>query len=508
MKSGWKQLVPHSTEGLAKRTRRAVQWHYAGNATRMAINFGVSVLLTRLLGPAPYGQVASAMVVCSFANLLANAGLPSALIQKQELSAEDIRFCNTVQLCIATCLTALLTLSAPFWEQFFHAPGTAHVFRALSLVFMFQAAGTTSTALLNRSLRTQVIQACSVASYAVAYLLVGVPMAFAGFGVWSLVAAQLVQVLLNSILVYLNVRHPLLPMIDRKHMEMFGFGNRVMFANISSWSISNLDNTVVGRVAGPVMLGLYSRAFTLASVPAESATSGMLQILLPALSRVQRDKEKIARYYAALFGVVCMVLCPIFLAAAVVPDVVVLGLFGEKWTGAVQLFRPLAIAIPLNGLLAIAGPVLTARGKPGIELRGQATTAVLAGAVYWMAVHRSVLALSWSVLAVYVVRTLVLSGLALREVGGKWTDLLSTAAPGLILSVFTMVVVGVSRMLLPSMSYVMQLLMVIAIGATSLLSFCFLTSGWLFRPIIAKAPQLENVLPWPFRRSVPCEQVS
>lgn len=505
MKSHWTQLVPHTTDGLAKSTQSALRWQYLGNFTRLVLGLGINILLTRLLGPAPFGQLAAAMIVYGFASLLSNAGLSSALIQKKNLTAEDIRFCCTAQMLIALCLSAFLYASAFQWARFFHDPSTSSILHVLSVVFVLQAFGTTSTALLNRSLKTKVVQTCSILSYAVAYLFLGIPLALAGFGVWSLVTAQITQSLLYSVLAYSRVRHPVLPLLDRSHAGMLGFGYRVLLANMSSWGISNLDNTVVGRVSGSVALGLYNRAFTLAALPAEAVISGLLQVLLPSLSRVQGDTAKVARVYSALVGAVCMVLCPVFFAMAVVPEVVVLGLYGEKWAGAVALFQPLAIAIPLNALLALAGPVLSARGKPQLELRGQAIAVFVAGIVYTVAVHKSVLALSWSVPAVYLLRLWLLSGMALKEVRGSWRDLMSTVWPGLFLAIISASIVRVTSSLLPPMGYALRLVIVAASGAASVALCLLLRSTWLLRPILLNAPQFAEMFPGVFRRLLPCE---
>jgi PST family polysaccharide transporter len=190
---------------------------------------------------------------------------------------------------------------------------------------------------------------------------------------------------------------------------------------------------------------------------------------------------------------------------AAVPSVVVLGLYGEKWAGAVALFQPLAIAIPLNALLALAGPVLSARGKPQIELRGQAITVVIAIIVYCIAIERSVLALSWAVPAVYLVRLCLLTGMALKEVGGRWRDLISTSWPGIILTIISVTIVRVTTTLLPPMGNPLRLLAVATSGAIGLILCLLLMSGWLLKPILLRAPQFAGMFPGIFRQLLPCE---
>lgn len=347
------------------------------------------------------------------------------------------------------------------------------------------------------------MQIISITSYVISYLGVGIPLALWGAGIWSLVLAQLSQAFFGSLFSYAVVRHSVVPLIHSRHRSMLSFGFRILGANISSWGISNLDNTVVGRFAGAVPLGLYNRAFSLAAMPAEGIISSLLRILLPALSRVQSDTEKLRRVYAAALGLVLMILAPIFAAMFVVPDVVILGLYGEKWGGAVALFQPLALAIPINAVMALSGPLLAARGKPEREFYMQSITAAVAAIAYVVAVRWSVLALSWTVLAVYIIRFILLSNSANREIGGRWKDLMATAMPGLILSVVAAASAKAIDLVLPRLQYPVRLGFVCS-GTLLCVSACFvLFSKKLLQPIVDRFPQLQLLFPARVRHLVP-----
>jgi PST family polysaccharide transporter len=481
-------------ENLTRTTGRALSWNYIGAAVRLVLSFGINILLTRLLGPKPFGELAIAMIVFGFGNLLASVGITSALIQKPELDDLDIRFCFTCQMTIGALMTLLLATTAGLWARFFHQPEVALVLQVFSLLFLFQTFGTTAIALLNRRQDVRTIQIISIISYVIAYLGIGVPLALRGAGIWSLVLAQLAQAFLGSAMAFAKVRHSVIPRLHPSHMGMLAFGFRILGANVCSWGISNLDNTVVGRVAGPVPLGFYSRAFSLAAMPAESIISGLLQVLLPALSRVQTETEKLRRIYASAFGAVLLVLAPMFAAMAAAPDAVVLGLYGRKWIGAVALFQPLALAIPINAVMALSGPTLAARGKPQREFHMQLLAVLVAAIAYMIAIRWSVLALSWAVLAVYVVRFVLLTGAAAREIGGRWLDLVATAWPGLVLAAIAAVVAKALDLLLPDHDTA-RLAVVAAGSALAIFAVFAVFSKTFLRPILSRAPQLGALVP-------------
>ena len=480
---------------LTEATGRALRWSYIGVFTRMLLGFGINILMTRLLGPKPFGQLAVAMMVYSFGNLLSNVGVASALIQKEEVTEEDVRFCFTCQMLVGILMALLLTFSAAGWAIFFHEPGVTRVLSLFSLLFVFQAFGTTAVALLNRRQDARRVQGISIISYLISYLGLGVPLAFLGAGIWSLVLAQLVQALIYNALVYACVRHSLIPLLHFHHVSLLTFGFRILGANICNWGISNLDNAVVGRVAGPIPLGLYSRAFSLAAIPAEGFISGLLQILLPSLSRIQTDKAKLRKIYASALGLVFMILGPMFAAMAAVPDVVILGLYGTKWAGAIGLFQPLALAIPINAVMALSGPLLAARGKPQREFYVQLITVAAAAVSYIFSVQRSVLALSWVVLAIYLLRFALLTQAANREIDGRWRDLMATAWPGLTLAAAAAIIAKSIALLLPPLHNPQRLALVGAGSALFILVCLAAFSKVLLRPIFTRSPQLATLLP-------------
>lgn len=480
---------------LTETAGRALRWSYIGVFTRMLLGFGINILMTRLLGPKPFGELAVAMMVFSFGNLLSNVGVASALIQKQEITEEDVRFSFTCQMLVGALMALLLTFSAPAWARFFHEQGVTRILRFFSLLFVFQAFGTTAVALLNRSQDARKVQGISIISYLVSYLGLGVPLAFLGAGIWSLVLAQLLQALIYSVLAYAVVRHPFIPLLHFRHASLLTFGFRILGANICNWGISNLDNAVVGRMAGPIPLGLYSRAFSLAAIPAEGFISSLLQILLPSLSRIQTDKDKLRKIYASALGLVFIVLAPMFAAMAAVPDVVILGLYGKKWTGAIGLFQPLALAIPINAVMALSGPLLAARGKPQREFYMQLICVAAAAASYIFAVRRSVLVLSWVVLAIYLLRFVLLTRAANREIEGRWSDLMATTCPGLALAVAAAIIARSIESLLPPLQDAQRLALVGG-GSALFILVCFAAfSKVLLRPIFTRSPQLATLLP-------------
>ncbi len=402
-----------STEApLADRSVRAAQWNYVGSLGRTLAQFAVGVLLARLLGPEAFGLTAIAWLLIGAGRLFADLGFSAALIQRAELDAADVDLAATMQLLIGALLTLLSFSAAPVIAAFFRRPDAAPVIEAMSPLFVLHAAGQVPTALLNRDLQFRRTQTAQLLTYLLGYLGVGVPAALSGFGVWSLVAAQLVQAGTYAGTVMVMARRGLRLRLSGDRARLFSFGGKVMGANATSWAILNLDTVIIGRFQGVTDLGLYNRSMSLVQSPIGALVSSLQGVLFSACSRAQHDPVRLRAAFLAVTEFLAYSCLPIVCAVALVPDVVILGVYGPAWSGAVPLLAPLSLAIAVHALLAVVGPVLMSIDRTQAELRAQLVTVAAMVPALWLAAQHSMPAVAWTVAGVYALRW----GLLLAEV--------------------------------------------------------------------------------------------
>jgi O-antigen/teichoic acid export membrane protein len=500
---------------LTQSALTALKWNYVGAAARTGSGLIIGVILSRLLGPTPYGQVAVAMLVISLGNLLADVGLGSALIQKQDVSEHDVRFSFTVQLLFASALTLTGWALTPFIAEFFRQSAAIAVIRALLWMFMFQALGQTSTSLLRRQLKLEVIQKAQVISYISGFLLVGIPLATLGAGVWSLVAAQLVQSLCCSVITYSAVRHPLRPTLARHSPGMMKYGAKAMMSNIASWAIGSLDNLFVGRSFGVTDLGLYNRAFTSVSVPAYSVVSAVQSVLFPTYSRGQEKPESMRRGYLASCAIVFLVVLPPCLTIACIATTFVSGLYGPRWLAAAAVLVPLSLAMPFDSLMALSSPVIWAKNKVERELRVHAATAVIAVLVLAVASRVSVVAVGWAILGVYLCRWTFLSLAATRLLGVRPLEVARALLPAVLVATATAISIFALDHLLTSLGLSVVVVLIVDITCAALVYLAslklfarFLTSEsrWILDSITAATPRLARPIRWMFSNGMEVAQ--
>ncbi len=501
---------PIAEKDLAAAALAGVKWNYLGLALRSACGIAIGIALARLLGPHPFGQFAIAILVVGLGNLMADFGFSAVLIQKKELSAAEIRFLLTAQVGLGAALMLIVAACAGSIARAFGQPASASVVRAMSAMFLIQGFSQTGAALLRRQLAFKRVQIAQVSSVLVASAGIGIPLAAAGVGVWSLVAGQLAQAVLFGILVYAWVRHPVRPRL-RWHPGLLKFGAKVVGTNVVNWTITSIDQALVARYFGAGELGLYSRTYQLARTPTDGLVTALQMVLYPVYSRAQEKAQALRRVYLASVDLLVLALLALFAAAALVPETLIVGLLGPRWTAAVPLLAPFALAMPLQGLMAMAGPLLWGVDKVQRELRAQGL--VLAGAVliFFVASQVSIITVAWGLLLVYLLRSLLVTQALLPVLELSWARLLRTVrgAPLLALAVASVVAVSDLSFSRRGMSASMRLIADTFLGGSAGLAVLLIVPAlvcseetlWLMSELRFRVRCLERPLAWVLGRN-------
>jgi O-antigen/teichoic acid export membrane protein len=489
---------PLDQKSLSEASFSALKWDYAGTATRAVSSLIITVVLARLLGPEPFGLLAAGWLVIGLANLVADLGLGSALLQCKTIAEEDVRYAFTIQVCVGIALMGVTGLAAPMVGHLFNQAKVVPVVRAMSLVFLLQTFGAIAVSLLKRQMDFKRIQFARITSYLAGFLGLGIPLALLGFDVWSLVIAQISQTTLFSILCYVQVRHPIRPLFSLASSGLSHFGFKVLSTNLVNYLISNMDTFFIGHFFDVVILGLYNRVYVLVSTPMNSVVATVQQVTFSAYSRKQDETRTVQRGYLAGFGFMTMLMLPTFGCMALVPGTIIQGLFGSQWGAAVPFLVPLALAMPFHAVMATGGPMLWAQDQVGREFIAQLFTAFVLLVVLFATSSISAIALAWGVLGVTIVRFVLITHASLKTVGASWCTLLAPIRGSAILLILTGSAVFLSdwgfRLL--DIAASPRLILDIVAGAGVFVATVLLTPKLIFSPEMCwLAERLDGFLP-------------
>ena len=421
--------------GLGARSISAFLWGGGGAFLRLFMQMAAQIVLARLLGPEQYGLFAISVIVMSFSAFFSDIGMAYGLIQRKTLDDSHVRFVFGWQLVLGIAVAGILVMLAEPLADFFREPRLQAILLALAPLAFVQAVGAVSLNLLKRELDFKSLQIAQTIAYFFGYVCLGIPLALTGAGVWALVAAWGVQSLVSLVLTYRATRHPLRPQLRHPDARSMGhFGGTVLLTNITNWLIGNVDRTIVARTLDSASVGLYANAYNLVNTPSHTMLGFMQPVLYSACAKVQDDPQRIRKAYLLLMAGIGLAVMPVFFAMSAVADTLILALYGQRWAQAAEVLRPIALAMPVALLWGITTPVLWNTGRATLEFKMQLPLAGLWLIGAWIAAQVSLAALAWTVLGLFVLRTLLFTQLAIRQIALGWGDCARALRGGVVLS--------------------------------------------------------------------------
>ena len=370
-----------STEPAPSQVSRAIGgsafWATASSVGSQIIRFSVFVTLSRLVSPSEFGTVAIASVLIDVFSLIAIAGISDALVMKKQLTEEDADTAFWTNLGVGFIFLLLGLLASPLAARAFNAPALAPVLAVLSLTFVIWPFGATHTSRMSRELQFKALALRTLIANFIGAV-VGIIMAFKGFGVWSLVARSLVTTVTLVIMSWLA--YPWRPKF-RFRLDslraLFGVGSRLMGGQLIGQMNGRGVELIAGLLITPATVGVLRIGGQCFSLLQQVSVAPIAAIAMPLLARTQGDPVAGREVFAKMCRLSALMIYPVFFGTMSVSSIIFPLTFGPNWalTGAVM---PLlcAMAIPLQfNMLMSAG--LASRGAAKAILKWNILQAVV-----------------------------------------------------------------------------------------------------------------------------------
>ncbi|MEO1015919.1 MAG: lipopolysaccharide biosynthesis protein [Pseudomonadota bacterium] len=413
---------------LKDKTHQGLLWSAVQAWGGKAVSLLVFFVLARMLSPEAFGLVALAATVVAVMQLLLEQGFAQALIQRENLDPEhkDTAFWTT--LGTGLFLTALGWATAGPIAAAFGQPDLAPVLVALSALFVLNALSSVQATLLERDFQFKALTLRSLAGL-VAGGVAGIGAALAGFGVWALVAQQLVQELVSTIVLWrASAWRPKFRFSGRHFSDLVRFGASLFALNFVHSAKDESTPLLIGYFLGPATLGLFTVAERIADAVMHMVVAASAPVALPVFSRLQTDLERMRRvFYQATQLSVCAAF-PVFAGLALLAPELVAVVLGAQWAGVAPVLQVLALAGLVDSTAFFRGHVITAMGKPTWRLRQGLLSTALHFAFFAIAFRWGVVAIAWAFLARRVVIVPYSLWTVRQLIGFSWTTYLQQLA--------------------------------------------------------------------------------
>lgn len=341
------------------------------------INFGVSIILARLLLPAEFGLIGMIAVFMGIGTALINSGLSSSIIRTTKPDNRDYSTVFVFNLVGSIVIYTLMFLAAPWIAKFFNQNELVLITRVYSLSFIIGAFGAVQSTRFKKHLNFKAGTTASLISTVVSAV-VGVTLAFLNFGVMSLVWMGVVGAAVNSAMLWVQSKwKPSLNFDKEKFKTHFAFGSRMTASGLLDVVFTNIYTLLIGKYFAASQLGYYTRANSLKQFPVSTFSSILNKVTFPLFAEIKDDDVRLKFIYRQIMKMVIFIIAPVLIMMAVLAEPLFRFLFTEKWLPAVPYFQILCVNGILHPLHSYNLNILTVKGRSDLFLRLEVIKKVL-----------------------------------------------------------------------------------------------------------------------------------
>lgn len=317
----------------------------------MIILFISNIILARLLSPSDFGLIGLLTIFVSLANVISESGFNSALIQRKDI--EDIDY-NTVfywNISVSVILIIILYFSAPSLGEYFGRDELCPTLRVMSIIMLINSLCTVQITRLMKLLRFKILALRTICAALISSV-IGILLAWYGFGVWALVWQSIFSSLIGAILLWsCSGWTPALQYSWGSFRKMFKFGAYIFISSISNTLYENLQSFIIGKSFSIRDLGFYTQAKKIETVPVEGTSSVLNAVLFPVYSSIAHDRERHINMVRKNINIITYITFPLMLLLIVIAPDLFRILFTSKWDESIPMFQILCVFgmfTPLN----------------------------------------------------------------------------------------------------------------------------------------------------------------
>jgi PST family polysaccharide transporter len=392
-------------EGLKEKAAKGVMWSGARIWGARAVSFIVFALLGRLLSPDAFGIVALASVYINFVYTFQDQGLGAAIVQREELNPEHLDSAFWANILLGGLLSFFSFISASLIARLFDEVQMIQIIRWLSLSFILEGLSSVQIAILKRDLAFKELALREIIAISISGI-IGVILAFLGFGVWSLVAQQLLKLFVGAIVLWrVSSWRPRFFFSLQHAKDLFSFGLNIVGIRILNFLNLHSDELLIGYFLGSTLLGYYTVAYKMFSVMKDLLTSVTNAVAFPTFSRLQEDPEEMRHTFYQAVWYTSIISFPVFIGMSLIAPEIIPTFFGPQWTLSIPVLQVLSFIGILHSIFYFHDSLVYAVGKPGWRLGLILLNAITNVIAFAIAVRWGIVAVA----AAYVIRGYLLS---------------------------------------------------------------------------------------------------
>ncbi|MCS2838288.1 lipopolysaccharide biosynthesis protein [Bacteroides thetaiotaomicron] len=346
----------------------SLTWKLFERFVSQGLSLAIQIILIRLLLPEDFGSLAIIVAITNYAAIFVQSGIATALIQKKDLDDKDVSTVLISCLILASAFYTILFVAAPFIANAFESDILVPTLRIQSLVLFLNAINSVQTAILSRKMQFKRLFVRSLIAVPVSGI-VGIAMAYLGFGLWSLVMYNLSNMLV--VVLVMNIGNDLRTKLGfsmEKARTIYSFSSKILVTSFVSGGYDLMRTMAIGKKYNTNDLAFYDKAYSYSYYVVNILNSSISSVMLPTFSKKQDDINEIKLIARRSTKLSAFVMIPLMVGIATIATPLVRLLLTEKWMECVPYLMIFCMLRIPGVFMAIDKQIFYAIGRSEINM--------------------------------------------------------------------------------------------------------------------------------------------
>lgn len=354
---------------LKSKALTGILWTFSQQFSVKGLSFIVQIILARLLLPEVYGLIAIVGIFVAIGRNLVDGGMTSSLIRTIDADQRDYSTVFFLNLIASFVLYSILFVCAPYISSFFELPQLTALLRVYTLSFIIQALANVQTTRLTKELNFKLQMYMQIPA-TICGGIVGVLLAYSGYGVWSLVMMYLTTTTVFMVQHWFRTDWRPDFIIDKEKLKYhFNFGYKVTLSGLVTTAYHHSYTLIIGKLFSATQLGFYNQANTLRMFPVQNLTDALGKVTYPVFSSIQEDNQRLRAMFKKITSAVFFIVAPMMLFLVIIAEPLFRLVLTEKWLPSVPFFQILALSAIVYPVSMYNLNIILAKGRSDLHLK-------------------------------------------------------------------------------------------------------------------------------------------
>lgn len=456
-----------------KQVSKNLFWRFLERCSAQGVALLVSIILARLLDPSLFGIIALVTVFTTILQVFVDSGLGNALIQKKD--ADDLDFSSVFffNIFICTILYLLMFLIAPFIAKFYEKPELVAIIRVLSLTILISGVKNVQQAYVSRNMMFKRFFFATLGG-TIGAAIVGIAMAYHGFGVWALVAQHLFNLTVDTIILWITVKwRPKMIFSFVRLKSLFSYGWKLLVSKLLDTIYNDLRQLIIGKLYSSADLAQYNQGKKYPQVIVSNINTSIDSVLLPTMSKAQDDPKRVKAMVRRSIKTSTYIMMPLMIGLVVCAEPIVSLLLTEKWLPCVPFLRIFCFAYAFQPIHTANQNAIKAMGRSDLFLKMDLAKKVNEVTLLLATIGFGVMAMAYSLLASTIINSFINAYPNNKLLGYHYFEQIKDMLPQIVLSCVMGILVYCITLL--PLSGLVTLLIQVPMGAA-----IYLLGSWIF----------------------------